>query len=136
MEIWIFVSNTVLLTFLSTNVVHVSNQIHSISKVPTHIRNDRLQSRLKYYLIIYKNGTVGGILPQFRKDGKTFLFSFISNWPNRLTIPVLEEDQVAGRNNFDANFTKILPGSAFKSVVQTVWMTNILKKWDIKKFSM
>lgn len=120
MEIWIFVSNTVLLTFLSTNVVHVSNQIHSISKVPTHIRNDRLQSRLKYYLIIYKNGTVGGILPQFRKDGKTFLFSFISNWPNRLTIPVLEEDQVAGRNNFDANFTKILPGSAFKSVVQTV----------------
>lgn len=119
MKIWIFVSNTLLLTFLSTNVVHVSTQIHLISNVPTHIRNDRLQSRLKYYLIIYNNGTVGGILPEFRKDGKTFLFSFVSNWLNRLTVPVLEEGQAAEGINFDANFTEILPAFAFKSVVQT-----------------
>ena len=79
MKIWIFVSNTVLLTFLLTNVVHASNKVFPITNVPTQTRNYKLQSRLGYFLVIYKNGTVGGILPEFRKDGKTLLLPFIAN---------------------------------------------------------
>ena len=81
-----------------TDIVHASSKLHPISNVPTQTRNYRLQSRLNYYLIIYKNGTVGGILPEFRKDGKTLLLTFISNWLDRLAIPFLEDGQAREEN--------------------------------------